>query len=281
MRSDRDLFARIESSENFKAGDLSSQISCFLTDSGLSSYQFMLEPLRKNTRGTLLDLCGGSGPLSEAVTRALGDEWNIILLDASSRELDEARKRPQLKRVSILNGLAQNIPLSNGECSVVISHLAMMLLNPLTPALEEIGRVLQPSGLFICNLLDDFIAPFEREVASLFSGYEGAVSGFKGWGEPAASSASSFVSLVMREISCSVVDESPYVISCTTLPSDLWELLTPFFQIQYLLDSQRRLELKESFNRIANSYAGDSRIIRFNIPLRRLVFQTHGPQGLA
>lgn len=256
---------------------MATQFSRFLTDDGRSSYQFLLDPLLGSTGGTLLDLCGGSGPLSEAVEKRLGETWNIILLDASVRELEEARKRLRSPRVAITNGLAQHMPLPQGACDVVICHLAMMLMNPLDAVLNEIQRVAQPGGFFICNLLGDFESTLEREVFALFSAYEAAAARAVSWGEPAASSSALFISRVAQAVSWAVVEERPYAVSCMTSPAQLWEFLTPFFQVQYLIEPHYRRELKRRFLHIATEHAGEQGLVRFSIPLVRLVFRTANP----
>jgi ubiquinone/menaquinone biosynthesis C-methylase UbiE len=273
MKSDRELYQRIESSPYFKPGDLARSFERLVLDDGRTSYQYLIEPLCKDSLGRLLDLAGGSGPLSKACIETLGDGWDVTLLDASTSELAQAHALLAATTCKIVEGCAQSIPFSNSSFDAVVCHLCIMLFNPLRPALNEIVRVLKPSGILIFNLIGEFEADVERSCAELFSAREKYVPDFQSWGDPSCRFVKQFASELSTAYPLTLRQLDPYTVRAQGSPSALWKIICPFFQIQYLLDAASREELFRLFIARIEQHLELTGRTHFALPLLRLVFQ--------
>lgn len=93
----------------------------------------------------VLDLACGDGFLLErlldqGVRSAVG-------LDLSAGELDAARARVG-DRAALVRGRGQALPFPDAAFDLVTCHMALMLMTPLAPVIDEVRRVLRPGGRF-------------------------------------------------------------------------------------------------------------------------------------
>ncbi len=104
-----------------------------------------LQGIKITSDTEILDLCCGGGQ----TTRFLVEQsQRVIGLDASSVALDRAVQAvPQAEYVE---GLAENIPLSEGKFDLVHTSVALheMETEQLEQIIEEVYRVLKPGGVF-------------------------------------------------------------------------------------------------------------------------------------
>jgi SAM-dependent methyltransferase len=105
------------------------------TAEGATPYEWLLDGV--DPSGRIVDLGCGSGP-----ARPL-DPTHWVGLDRSTEELRRARDGG---RSTLVLGDVTSLPIPNGSVDVVTCSMALMLVRPLGPALEEIHRVLRPSG---------------------------------------------------------------------------------------------------------------------------------------
>ena len=90
-------------------------------------------------RGRVLDLACGSAPL-----RCDLPGRTYLGVDASAAELAAARGRGA---ENLIRARALPLPLADGSVDAVACSMGLMLLTPLADTLDEIARVLAPSGV--------------------------------------------------------------------------------------------------------------------------------------
>mgnify|MGYP005672766569 FL=1 len=115
---------------------------------GLNSYEWLAEIVPDIDRTRVLDLACGSGPLLKILYER---NKNFILtgVDVSPEELALARARMINKTANFHELKAQNLSVINdNSLDVVLCHWALTLMDPITPVLEEVRRVLCSGGQF-------------------------------------------------------------------------------------------------------------------------------------
>ncbi|MCA1674242.1 MAG: class I SAM-dependent methyltransferase [Actinobacteria bacterium] len=105
-----------------------------------SAYEWLVEPVRAETR-PILDLACGSAP-----TRPLlpGARW--IGLDSSAGELGYATAAG---RTPLVRGNADALPIATNSVAAVCAALCFQVLTPLDAVLSEMRRVLRPGGMVV------------------------------------------------------------------------------------------------------------------------------------
>jgi SAM-dependent methyltransferase len=112
-------------------------LSRSLDDDGRTAYEWLLDAVPPDT-AEVLDVGCGSGPLGNHVSRAA-----YLGVDTSTAELRLAARVG--RRVASAD--AARLPLRSGSVDVVVSSMALMLVQPLQSVAHEIARVLRPHGL--------------------------------------------------------------------------------------------------------------------------------------
>ncbi len=103
---------------------------------GQNPYEWLTEGL--DDPGVVLDLACGSAP-----SRAqLGPNW--IGLDANPSELLAAHLDTTGRAI---RADLSSLPLDAGSCETIVCSMALMLVEPLHAALQEMQRVLKPDGI--------------------------------------------------------------------------------------------------------------------------------------
>ncbi len=105
-------------------------------DGAKTPYEWLAEGLAAS--GVVLDVACGNGPLQ----RVIVDGW--IGVDASATEL--AAAEPDAGGRATVGDIRE-LPVRPGSCDTVICSMALMLIDPLAPAIDEIARVLRPTGI--------------------------------------------------------------------------------------------------------------------------------------
>jgi len=92
----------------------------------------------------VLDLACGSGPLYDGLSPC-----GYVGVDLSAAELSAARERevPGLARAD-----AARLPIATGRVDLVMCSMALQVLTPIGPVLDEIVRVLAPGGRLVAML---------------------------------------------------------------------------------------------------------------------------------
>jgi len=110
-----------------------------------STYDLLADAVPE-ARGTrVLDLGCGDGYLLERVARRGLSGASLVGLDMSEDELGLAKARLGAS-ATLVRGRAQALPFDTASFDVVLSHLALMLMDESAQVLAELRRVLKPGG---------------------------------------------------------------------------------------------------------------------------------------
>lgn len=109
---------------------------------GRTPYEWVTAPIPYGAR--TLDLACGSGP---CLRLRPGEPW--IGVDRSGEEIARAHARGTR---NTLEATATSLPFEDALFDAVVCSMAIMLLQPLRAALDEVRRVLRPGGLFILTM---------------------------------------------------------------------------------------------------------------------------------
>lgn len=116
-----------------------------------STYRALISALPDtdtDTPLTVLDLACGDGYLLSLLAEASTPQRRtLIAVDLSSGELAAARSRLG-DRAALYRSKAQQLPLASASVDVVLSHLALMLMDDVDGVLREVRRVLKPGARF-------------------------------------------------------------------------------------------------------------------------------------
>jgi SAM-dependent methyltransferase len=123
------------------------------TSNGRSSYELIVDELKApRVLGPILDLACGDGFLLSLIRDGIKDgikDQGLFGIDLSEGELEHAKKNPNLAGVSLQNGNARALPFASAYFEAVTCHMAFMLMPEADQIVQEVQRVLKPSGRFI------------------------------------------------------------------------------------------------------------------------------------
>jgi SAM-dependent methyltransferase len=101
----------------------------------LDPYQWCAQPLA-STRGPVMDLACGSGPMADHLPGLIG-------LDTSAAELGVARDRG---RRALVLASAAHVPARTASFDGVVCSMGVQIIDPLDATLAEVARILRPGG---------------------------------------------------------------------------------------------------------------------------------------
>jgi len=117
---------------------------------------------------TVVDIGCGNGLLTEEIARAIGPTGRVVGVDPSEdmRALASARSAA-FATVQIEDGLADALPLQDGEADKAVAVQVLEYLSDIPSAVREAHRVLRSGGRFVavdtgCRTLDWFSEDGER-----------------------------------------------------------------------------------------------------------------------
>ncbi len=108
---------------------------------------FVLGALRPGE--SVLDVGSGAGTDSLIAARQVGPRGRVVGVDMTDAMLEKARagaRQAGLRNLELRAGLAEALPLPDGEVDVVISNGAINLCPDKEVVYREIARVLKPGG---------------------------------------------------------------------------------------------------------------------------------------
>jgi arsenite methyltransferase len=98
----------------------------------------------------VVDVGSGAGFDTFVAARQVGDEGRVIGIDMTPEMLAKARRNAELvgaRNVEFREGLAEELPLEDGEADVVISNGVFNLCPDKRAVFEEVRRVLRAGGM--------------------------------------------------------------------------------------------------------------------------------------
>jgi SAM-dependent methyltransferase len=119
-----------------------------------SSYAWLADqvPRENSSSGDpieVLDLACGSGEVLRLLAERGQEGLNLIGIDMSPSELAVAAEALG-NRARLIEARAQSLPLPSASVDVIVSHLALMLMEELDAVVAAMHRVLKPGGKIAC-----------------------------------------------------------------------------------------------------------------------------------
>ena len=245
---------------------------------GRNSYEWLAEIVPDIGGIRVLDLACGSGPLLKIL---YDSNKNLRLkgVDMCPEELALAKTRLPDGVVDLFQLKAQNMTaIDDDSIDVVLCHWALTLMNPITPVLNEVSRVLSLGGRFAALVNGPMsAAPRYSDVHNLIYEYVQAKLPKYGeidLGDPRIRSTDSLRNLLSEAFPNAKVNIETSVVSMEGPVTEVAETAAGFFYASFILPTEsRKIMLSELSNLLAISKeSGDlKRQGRFSIPINRLV----------
>ena len=145
---DKALLAHLKTVHQNNAGFTEKCASSCRDKAGRNSYEWLAEIVPDVDGIRVLDLACGSGPLLK-ILYDRNKNFKLKGADISPEELELAKARLPKGSVDLFELKAQNLTaIDDNSIDVVLCHWALTLMNPITPVLNEIRRVLSSGGKF-------------------------------------------------------------------------------------------------------------------------------------
>ncbi len=247
-------------------------------ETGRNSYEWLAEIVPDIDGIRVLDLACGSGPLLK-ILYDRNKKLKLKGVDMCPEELALAKTRLPDNVVDLFELEAQNLTAMNdNSIDVVLCHWALTLMDPITPVLNEVRRVLTSGGRFAALVNGPMNeAPSYSDVHNLIYGYVQTKIPNYGkidLGDPRIRSKKSLNNLVCKVFPEAKVSLETNVVSMEGPVAKVAETAAGFFYASFILPPEnRRTMLSELSNLLAVSKkSGDlDRKGRFAMPISRLV----------
>ena len=275
---DKALLAHLRTVHQNNAGFTEKCASSCRDKAGRNSYEWLAEIVPDVDGIRVLDLACGSGPLLK-ILYDRNKKFKLKGADISPEELELAKARLPKGSVDLLELKAQNLTaIDDNSIDVVLCHWALTLMNPITPVLNEIRRVLSSGGKFAALVNGPMdAAPGYNDVYNLIYKYVQAKLPRYGeidLGDPRIRSTDSLKNLLSEAFpdASTIIETS--MVSMEGSVAEVAETTAGFFYASFILPPEtRRILLSELSNLLVISkHSGDKeRQGLFSMPINRLV----------
>ena len=275
---DKALLAHLRTVHQNNAGFTEKCASSCRDKAGRNSYEWLAEIVPDVDGIRVLDLACGSGPLLK-ILYDRNKKFKLKGADISPEELELAKARLPKGSVDLLELKAQNLTaIDDNSIDVVLCHWALTLMNPITPVLNEIRRVLSSGGKFAALVNGPMdAAPGYNDVYNLIYKYVQAKLPRYGeidLGDPRIRSTDSLKNLLSEAFPDANISIETSMVSMEGSVAEVAETTAGFFYASFILPQEtRRILLSKLSNLLAISkQSGDlKRQGRFSMPINRLV----------
>ena len=272
------LIAHLKTVHQNNAGFTEKCASSCRDKAGRNSYEWLAEIVPDVDGTRVLDLACGSGPL----LKILYDRNKYFKLkgaDISPEELELAKARLPKGSVDLLELKAQNLTaIDDNSIDVVLCHWALTLMNPITPVLNEIRRVLSSGGKFAALVNGPMdAAPGYNDVYNLIYKYVQTKLPRYGeidLGDPRIRNTNSLKNLLSEAFPDANISIETSMVSMEGPVAEVAETTAGFFYASFVLPPEtRKILLSELSNLlVVSKQSGDQeRQGRFSMPINRLV----------
>ena len=247
-------------------------------EAGRNSYEWLAELVPDNESLCVLDLACGSGPLLKILFDR-NRNLNLKGIDMCPEELALAKTRLINTGVNLIESKAQNLKgINDNSIDLVLCHWALTLMDPITPVLDEIRRVLTSEGRFAA-LVDGPMnaAPGYKEVHDLIYSYVQEVIPSYGeidLGDPRIRGSESLSNLVNKSFPEANVTIETKVVSMEGSVTQVAEIAAGFFYAAFVLKPEKRKLMITSLSNllaISKESTDAERQGRFSMPISRLL----------
>jgi ubiquinone/menaquinone biosynthesis C-methylase UbiE len=272
------LLAHLRSVHKNYAGFTEKCPSICRDKAGRNSYEWLAE-IVPNTNGIrVLDLACGSGPLLKILCDR-NKNFRLKGVDMCPEELELAKARLPKGSVDLFELKAQNLTaINDNSIDVVLCHWALTLMNPITPVLNEIRRVLSSGGKFAALINGPMdAAPGYSDVYNLIYKYVQAKLPRYGeidLGDPRIRSTDSLKNLLSEAFTDSNISIETSMVSMEGPVAEVAETTAGFFYASFILSPETRevmLSKLSDLLTISKQSRDLERQGRFSMPINRLV----------
>ncbi len=275
---DKALLAHLRTVHQNNAGFTEKCASSCRDKTGRNSYEWLAEIVPNIDGIRVLDLACGSGPLLK-ILYDRNKKLRLKGVDMCPEELALAKTRLPDGVVDLLELKAQSLTLvDNNSIDVVLCHWALTLMNPITPVLNEVRRVLSSGGRFAALVNGPMdAAPGYGDVHNLIYEYVQAKLPKYGeidLGDPRIRSTDSLRDLLSEAFPDAKINIETNVVSMEGPVAKVAETTAGFFYASFILPSEVReimLSKLSSLLTISKQSRDLERQGRFSMPINRLV----------
>lgn len=246
------------------------------TRDGLNSYEGLAGAVALPAEGdaVVLDLGCGDGHLARHVLPKLGPNGRYIGVDMSEAELAAAVKSCRDPRARFQQACADALPLGDASVDLALSHMVLMLVLPVEPAIRELARVLKPGAPFVAvvNHPTGSSGPFAalQSLIAEVTGKRFPEARRASWGDPRVRTAEGLRELFNPGTGFEAdLTVSEFALLVDLSPDGVWE----FFKNMYfvaMLPAEAKAAAKDEILSFAKGRADEDGRIRFELPMRRL-----------
>ena len=131
--------------------------------------------LHLNEGNSVIDVCGGTADLAIMAGRCVGSSGSVLVYDINRAMMEVGRKKIADARlentVACILGNAEIIGFNDNSFDTAMVGFGVRNLTHMEKGLEEIYRVLKPSGKFMCLEFSRPTAPVFRQLYDFYSFY--------------------------------------------------------------------------------------------------------------
>ena len=277
---DKALLNHLRTVHQHNAGFTEKCASTCRDKTGRNSYEWLAEVVPDIDGMCVLDLACGSGPLLK-ILYDRNKKLRLKGVDMCPEELALAKARLPDNVVDLFELKAQNLTaIDDNSIDVVLCHWALTLMNPITPVLNEIRRVLSSGGLFATLVNGPMdAAPGYSDVYNLIYEYVQAKLPKYGeidLGDPRIRSTNNLKHLLSETFPDAKVTIETSVVTMEGPVAEVAETAAGFFYASFILPSEtRRIMLSKLSNllMISKQNRNFERQGRFAMPINRLVIR--------
>ena len=275
---DKALLAHLRTVHQNNAGFTEKCASSCRDKAGRNSYEWLAEIVPDVDGIRVLDLACGSGPLLK-ILYDRNKNFKLKGADISPEELELAKARLPKGSVDLLELKAQNLTaIDDNSIDVVLCHWALTLMNPITPVLNEIRRVLSSGGKFAALVNGPMdAAPGYNDVHNLIYKYVQAKLPRYGeidLGDPRIRSTDSLKNLLSVAFPDANISIETSMVSMEGPVAEVAETTAGYFYASFILPPETRSILLSELSNllVVSKQSGDQeRRGRFSMPINRLV----------
>ena len=272
------LLAHLKTVHQNNAGFTEKCASSCRDKAGRNSYEWLAEIVPDVDGIRVLDLACGSGPLLK-ILYDRNKNFKLKGVDISPEELQLAKARLPNGSVDLFELKAQNLEgINDNSIDVVLCHWALTLMNPITPVLNAIRRVLSSGGKFAALVNGPMdAAPGYNDVYKLIYKYVQAKLPRYGeidLGDPRIRSTDSLKNLLSEAFPDAIISIETSIVSMEGPVADVAETTAGFFYASFILSPETRevmLSKLSDLLTISKQSKGLKRQGRFSMPINRLV----------
>ena len=275
---DEALLAHLRTVHQNNAGFTEKCASSCRDKAGRNSYEWLAEIVPDIDGIRVLDLACGSGPLLK-ILYDRNKKFKLKGADISPEELELAKARLPKGSVDLFELKAQNLEgINDNSIDVVLCHWALTLMNPITPVLNEIRRVLSSGGKFAALVNGPMdAAPGYNDVYNLIYKYVQAKLPRYGeidLGDPRIRSTDSLKNLLSVAFPDANISIETSMVSMEGPVDEVTETTAGFFYASFILSPETRevmLSKLSDLLTISKQSRDLERQGRFSMPINRLV----------